>query len=70
MIKSDGTTCVRYEVSGVIRVKSSKPTLAASNPGTINGFGPNFGSRADAIPAKVIIPKVNGRNAKPDRNGL
>ena len=70
IIKSDGKTCVVYEVSGVIRVIISKPRLAASNPGTINGFGPTFGSSVDAIPAKTMMPAVNGRNAKPDFKGL
>jgi len=57
-----GSTCVVYEVSGVIRAIMSIPTLAATRPGTINGFGP--------IPAKTMIPAVNGRNAKPERNGV
>jgi hypothetical protein len=70
MISKDGNTCVVYEVSGVIRVISNRPRLAASNPGTINGLGPTFGSKVDAIPAKTMIPAVNGRNAKPDFSGL
>jgi hypothetical protein len=42
--KSDGTTCVKYDVSGVMRVSRSRPIPAAIKPGTISGFGPNFGS--------------------------
>jgi hypothetical protein len=70
MIRSDGTTCVRYEVSGVMRESNSIPIAAKIRPGTISGFGPTFGSNCDAIPAKIMIPKVNGRNAKPDFSGL
>jgi hypothetical protein len=70
MINNDGKTCVVYEVSGVMRVIINNPTLAANNPGTIKGLGPTFGSSVDAIPAKIMIPKVNGRNANPDLSGL
>jgi hypothetical protein len=40
-----------------------------TKPGTISGRGPNFGNNWDAIPAKTMIPAVNGKNAKPDLSG-
>jgi hypothetical protein len=70
MMRSDGTTWVAYEVSGVILVRRRRPIPAAIRPGTINGLGPNLGKSCDATPAKMMIPAVNGKNAKPDFSGL
>jgi hypothetical protein len=70
MIKSDGTTCVRYEVSGVMRVSNKSPIPAKIRPGTMSGLGPTFGKSCEATPAKMMIPAVNGKNAKPDLSGL
>jgi hypothetical protein len=69
MMRSEGRTCVTYEVSGVIVVSIKRPIPAKTRPGTINGFGPNFGKSCDATPAKTMIPAVNGKNAKPDLRG-
>jgi hypothetical protein len=52
-----------------MRVSISKPMAAATNPGTINRFGPTFGNNCEAMPAKTMIPAVNGKNAKPDLSG-
>ena len=46
------------------------PILAETNPVTIKGRGPTFGSSVDAIPAKTMMPAVNGKNANPDLSGL
>ncbi|CAB5013680.1 unannotated protein [freshwater metagenome] len=70
MINSAGRTWPAYDVSGVIFDKNKSPNPAAINPGIIRGFGPNFGSNWDAIPAKTMMPAVNGKNAKPDLSGL
>jgi hypothetical protein len=70
MMRRDGTTWVKYAVSGVMRVSRSNPIPAKIKPGTISGLGPTFGSNCDATPAKMMIPAVNGKNAKPDFKGL
>ena len=59
-----------YEVSGVMFDRNNRPRLAAMSPGIMSGLGPNFGKSCEAIPAKIMIPTVKGRNAKPDFKGL
>ena len=36
-----------------------------SRPGTMSGFGPTRGSSWLAMPAPMMMPTLNGRNAKP-----
>ena len=52
-----------------MRVKSNNPVEDISKPVTISGRGPIFGSNFEAVAAAKTIPKVNGKNAKPDLSG-
>ena len=66
----DGRMCVRYSLSGVSRVKPAIPIVASTNPVKVTKRGPNRGSSWLAIPALTMIPAENGRNSKPDFNGV
>jgi hypothetical protein len=46
------------------------PTTAITRPGTISFFGPTRGSSWDTKPAARMIPRLNGRKAKPAFSGV
>jgi len=69
MISMGMSTWVAYEVCGVTRVSRSSPTDPAMRPGMSRGLGPTRGRSWDEAPAPRMIPRLNGRNAKPAFTG-
>src|SRR4051812_7165845 len=67
---SETRTCDQYADPWSIVVSQSMPATAMTRPGTINALGPVRGSSWATIPAEAMMPRLNGRNAKPDFSGL
>ena len=70
MIDMAGKTRAQYDESWPIWVSSSMPTTAIASPGSISGRGPTRGSSWDTKPAVRMMPRLNGRNAKPALSGV
>ena len=64
-----GSRSVTYDESGVSRRKRSSPTAPSAEP--INGTSraPSAGTSFWERPAPMMIPAVNGTNAKPASSG-
>jgi hypothetical protein len=65
-----GKISAQYDEPWSIRVSSSIPTMAIASPGSIRTLGPTRGSSRDTNPAARMMPRLNGRKAKPALSGL
>ena len=64
-----GSTFAAYEPCTGSSARSARPAALSRNPTAATGRTPSRGANCDAIPAEIMIPAVNGRNARPALSG-
>jgi hypothetical protein len=64
-----GSTFTAYEPSTGSCVSSTSPAAARRKPTAATGRTPIRGANWDAREAEIMIPAVNGRNARPASSG-